>query len=118
MADNVYQVVVMRREQPGQLVLNYTDEERAIGVYDEITAGQQRAVVGGSIGVICFADDFSSRFSFDVRDIGNVFFQDVKKGAEMQTKVALINHEAQTRANAVASGGLVAARPALIGERH
>jgi hypothetical protein len=113
MADNIYQVTVMRRIQGGQVVLNYTDEERAMLVFHEIGAIVRpgRSAVGSS----AFVDDFNAHLILDHDDIGNIYFQDTEKAADLNCRISLVHHRAQQRAQAIAQGGanLIAARAGL-----
>jgi hypothetical protein len=108
MADNIYQVTVMRRVQGGQVVLNYTDEERAMLVFHEIGAISPP-------GSSAFVDDFNAHLILDHDDIGNVYFQDTEKAADLNCRISLVHHRAQQRAQAIAQGGanLIAARAGL-----
>jgi hypothetical protein len=115
MADNIYQVTVMRRIQGGQVVLNYTDEERAMLVFHEIAELAQDALKDDRSLSSAFVDDFNAHLILDHDDIGNVYFQDTEKAADLNCRISLVHHRAQQRAQAIAQGGanLIAARAGL-----
>lgn len=87
--DKIFSVYVQRKSVVAQVQLNFTAFERANQAFATLAALEGRKIL---------SDDFGAKVSFDPSDIGHVLMVDAEKSFEFQTEIAVLQHDAQVRA--------------------
>lgn len=101
----LFSIVVQRRHQPGQVVMQFkardTAETAFAAIRDMVPRGGA-TMIGGFPTHRVMEDDFGCKVDFDLTDIGNICFVDVAQSIEQQASQADMANRvnAQIQANA------------------